>query len=336
MFFFEKPRYGVFAKPIFNLIVDEVTGNEMLLVTTHQVLHHQLRLSRILRFLNGVFEVYNIRSALRLIKKMGFAGGVEGALVVNFNYDYFFLPKAMRRQAVDFTILNDDFVAQARLFKGAHVKKSIDTMARKTKVNLAVSYPILKSIDRDNKAIFLPWADGEFKFLIKTEDERNKVLFWGHIDRRVDFELVRYIASSCPEFIFDFVGPVADSAKVISATLERDLENVVFSGVKDLSEININRYFCSIIPYKSGVADIEAVTASNKTFRILSYGLPLITYGMPSFIECPVVFKSASYADMVSNLKTVNLQIYDLQNELSQVVSQNTEEARYRFLMDAI
>ena len=207
---------------------------------------------------------------------------------------------------------------------------------RSTNLNLAVSYPILNCIDSDKKSIFLPWADEEFKPLLKAANVRNKVLFWGYIDGRVDFDLVKYLALNCPDFVFEFVGPITDKVKHIADALEKSLLNVVFSGEQDLSEIDLSQFFCSIIPYKSGVADITAVTASNKTFRLLSYGLPLVTFGMPHFIECSVVFKSSNYEEVFRHLNLVNSAIYELQCGLAEMVSQNSEDSRYRFLVDAI
>ena len=45
--FFEKPRYGILKKPSIRSVVDGPTGKRIILVTTLQLMHHQLRVLEI-------------------------------------------------------------------------------------------------------------------------------------------------------------------------------------------------------------------------------------------------------------------------------------------------
>ena len=42
----------------------------------------------------------------------------------------------------------------------------------------------------------------------------------------------------------------------------------------------LNDVFCSLIPYSEKIKGVDAVTVSNRTIQLLSFGIPIITKEM--------------------------------------------------------
>jgi hypothetical protein len=101
--FFQRPSgpgLGAVGSP-------KATQEGIELIRTRQLIHHQLRCIAPLPTLNALYEARQIR------------GRVQGSLaqddvIVNFNYDYYFLRTIFPKHSI-ISIFNDDFVAGARL-----------------------------------------------------------------------------------------------------------------------------------------------------------------------------------------------------------------------------
>lgn len=291
------------------------------------VFHPHLRVSSLIRSVNNVVERFSI---LKIIN----GHPRTNDIVINFNYDFYFLREIFGQSKI-ITIINDDFVAQAKFLKGRHVRTSLRKTCAISDEVLTVSYPLIEQLrEWCVPKLFLPWADVPYCTPKSGELMRNAILLWAHIDTRIDFSLLRKIAEALPETEFHVYGnrfrkiqPEIDKTSLIS--------NISFREAASLSNIDMDRYFAAIIPYKSHVKDIEAVTLSNKTFQLLARGLPIVTSGMPYFYNHPAIHKATSINSFVAALRYCRLQFWNLQPSIEIFVQENQAINRYKQLRDS-
>lgn len=323
--FFQKPLFPHQTESLQDLgRVDETLRTHQ----TRQLLHAQLRLHPALAYLNAAFEKQSIRRAARDVV-------AATDVVVNFNYDYFFLRDLFPKNKI-VTVINDDFVAQAKFLQGEHVRWALGRTCQISDVVLTVSYPLMDQLSEwTSPVLFLPWADSPY-IAPDLEAERNAVFLWAHIDRRIDFELLDAAAKARPNYAFHIVGPVAADVQASLDRLVSDNANVVAVPSKKLNELPLSSFFASIIPYKKHVKDIEAVTLSNKSFQLMSRGFPLVTHGMPHFYGSDAIFKSQNLTDFCSALDSAHNRFEALQSVISSLMTENQLDSRYRAFVDCL
>lgn len=323
--FYQKPVY-LFSgnEQLLNKIVDE----RVEIRQTRQLIHHQLRLFNWFTNINAKYEFNQILKSSSDLK--------NDDIIINFNYDYYFLRSLFPKNKI-ITVINDDFIAQARFLKGKHVQSSLEKVCSFSDAVLTVSYPLFKQVSQwtDKTFLFLPWTKNNYESP-KSNVNRNTLLLWAHIDKRIDLELLVYILENRKNYEIHIVGPINSSLINKIKLLKEAHKNLITLPSTSLDKLNIDQYFCSIIPYKSKVADIEAVTASNKTFQLMSKGLPLVTYGMPYFLEHKAIFKAESYQDFCKKLDISHNEFSSLQRNIEELVMVNQPFQRYSQLVDII
>lgn len=288
------------------------------------LIHFHLRVNRLLRFINSAVEILTIK---KIIKK----NIKPSDVVINFNYDFYFLRKIFRNNII-ITIINDDFVAQAKFFRGSHVRESLRNTCAISDAVLAVSYPLIDQLqDWCKPALFLPWADVRYRAPKSSATMRAAVLLWAYIDIRIDFHLLREVARALPATEFHVYG---NRFFRVESEVKESLviPNIIFRPASRLDDIDTSRYYAAIIPYKSGVADIEAVTLSNKSFQLLARGLPLVTSGMPYFFKHASICNTTSIESFVEALRGFQTSFTRLQPLIADLVKDNQAEARYEQL----
>jgi hypothetical protein len=323
--FYQKPIYP-FSRG--GQLLNKVVSNQVEIRQTKQLIHHQMRLFYCLAQINAIYESHQISRSLFNLS--------DNDIVINFNYDYYFLRNLFPNNKI-ITVINDDFIAQARFFKGKHVQKSLEKVCSFSNAVLTVSYPLLKQVSQwtDKAFLFLPWTKNEYKSP-NSSTNRNALLLWAHIDKRVDLDLLVYIFENRKNYEIHIVGPISDDLNEKIQSLKLNYKNLLIFPSTSLDKLNTDHYFCSIIPYKSKVADIEAVTASNKTFQLMSQGLPLVTFGMPYFLEHKAIFKAESYQDFCQKLDISYHKFSLLQRDIEELVTLNQSFQRYSQLIDII
>ncbi|MEJ6066320.1 hypothetical protein MT378_01000 [Psychrobacter sp. 16-Bac2893] len=321
-----------YQKPLFffehrNKLINQKISNNLTIKQTKQFLHHQLRLFGLLSYLNSSYEVQQITPSLGDID--------ESDVIINFNYDYDFLRNIFKKNKI-ITLINDDFVAQSKFNKGKHALQYLSNTVKMSDITLTVSYPLFAQASEFSKSVqmFLPWSKDKYSEPVKSS--RNTVLLWAHIDKRIDFELVEDMLSKNSKFFFHFVGPVSEENLILVSKLKERYSNLILYPASSLEDLPLNTYFSSIIPYKAGVLDIEAVTASNKTFQLLSKGLPLVTYGMPSFFEHESIFKAKSYKEFSGFINKAYEDFESLQPSIKELVNKQQPAQRYEQIMSII
>lgn len=323
--FFEKPgQYGRAAGS--NNITQAEPGVRT--ARTRELVHHQLRVGTLLRGVNAAFETQEIRTALK-------RESLEGAVVVNFNYDYYFLRNIFPQNKI-ITVINDDFVAQSKFREGAHALDVLGKTCAMSDAVLVVSYPLADQAKPwCAPHLFFPWSDVGYK-APTVGKVRDGVLVWAHINRRIDFDLLKAAALRRPDMKFHIVGPVAENGKAGVEILRAAAKNFIFKDFGKLDELPLDEFFCSAIPYVKGMKDIEAVTMSNKTLQLIARGLPIVTHGMPHFYQHESIFKTDGVEQFVAGLDFCRSNFKDLQEKIESLVSENQATNRYEQLQRII
>ena len=323
--FFERPSQ--LGERNINSLITEVEPR-LRIVRTRELIHHQLRVVSLLRAVNAFFEKSIIRKVLLGEK-------IDDVTIVNFNYDYYFLRDLFPKNKI-ITIINDDFVAQAKLFNGVHVLQTLGKTCSMSDAVLVVSYPLAEQVQSwCTPNLFFPWSDVEYRAPTR-EAIREHVLIWAHINDSMDFELLKETSRRRPNLIFHIVGPVRKNALPGVNLLKNYSDSFVFRDSTSLNELPLETYFCSIIPYLKGIKFIEAVTMSNKTLQLLARGIPILTHGMPNFYKHQSIVNTNSIDEFVEALDFFKRNFYSLQGVIDSLVSENQANQRFEQLKEII
>lgn len=316
--FYQNPKY-LFRKD--KTSTNNIKVNNLLEIRqSHQIIHHQLRLFTPIKKINEYVECKSIKNTSSDIS--------SNDVIINFNYDYSFLRLLFPNNKI-ITVINDDFIGQARFHKGRHVLKSLSRTLADSNMTLTVSYPLLNQAKQftHDVQLFLPWAMESY---VSPKDTiRDSVLLWSYLDYKIDIKLLDFVLSAHPYYSFDIVGPASNKTKKLLEKLQIKHKNLNIFPSRKLNELRLDQYFCSILPYRTGIKHVEAVTAANKTFQLLSKGLPLITYGMPNFLEHDSIFKSNNYLEFSEYIIIANEKFYELQPSISKLIEENSASVRY-------
>lgn len=112
-----------------------------------------------------------------------------------------------------------------------------------------------------NEVVYIPNAadidlfrqslEVELEIPLELKEEKRKVIcYTGHIDKRLDYELLVAVAKLHPNKLFLMVGPISGSEVTDSGF--SNLPNVKFTGKKELKELPayLQHSHCTIIPFK--------------------------------------------------------------------------------------
>lgn len=303
-------------------------NNKVEIKQTKQLIHHQLRIFRWLVALNSNYETRQILSVFDNID--------QDDIIINFNYDYVFLRRIFKYNKI-ITMINDDFVAQARFNNGRYVVESLSKVSMLSNAVLTVSYPLLNQVCSYNKRVelFLPWTENSYTNPVIKK--RDSILVWASINSVIDFEIIKKLCFFYNKYKIYLVGPMDDKVKVIVTELLNTSVNLFYLEPQGLHELdNIADFFVGLMPYKSGVKSTEAVTAANKTFRLMSLGLPLIVHGMPSFYEHEAIFKCSSIDEIEKSIEYCHANYYEMQPSIEKLVSEQQPAQRYAQIMSII
>ena len=318
LFFFESSKK----------LINQKKSNQLEIRQTKQFIHHQLRTFSLLSTLNSYYESRQINSSLNDLK--------ENDVIINFNYDYSLLKAKFNNNKI-ITLINDDFVAQAKFNSGKHVIKSLIETSRFSDAVLAVSYPLLNQVQKYSKRaeLFLPWTEGEYTPPIIME--KDSILVWASINAVIDYEIIKSISLKSPEYKIYLIGPMDRKVNDIITNLLDAYSNLFYLEPKELYELDsISSFFVGFLPYKAGIRSTEAVTAANKTFRLMSIGLPLIVHGMPSFYEHEAIFKCSNLDEIEKSIKYCHSAFYEMQPSIKELVNEQQPEQRYEQIMSII
>lgn len=316
--FFQNPFYpGMFFKR-------NHSGNERIhLYRYWQLIHHKLRLSVALHKFNAIFEKRQIHFWRKVLDIQ------DQDVIVNFNYEYFFLRDLFRQQRI-ITIINDDFWCRAILGYAKPLEWALTKTLKISDAVLTVSLPLKNQLSRIRSIeLFYPWSTDSYSSPPNVIS-RNTILYWGYINNKLDFDfltrLAKYMNSVQKNWKLLFVGPVECSIDAI-----KSFSNCTFIPSSRLEDLDLSDIFLGIIPYKNSIPSIDVITFPNKMIRLLAKGIPIAITGMPNFIEAPFIFRLDNQEEYAMNtIKQINAQFDIMQPTIREFVNTNTADARYR------
>lgn len=320
-------------KPVFSLrgYSEAVkTESQIKLLRTSEILHHRLRVFRLLHKINFLGVSWSVGN----LKKKNLLP--SDAIIINFNYEYYFLRKIFPSNKL-ITIINDEFVSKALPGSQSVLAWAQKETCKKSDAVLTVSTPLAQSLSTYcMPRLFLPWADSKYQPPVKNSN-RYILLFWGYINARLDFELIKIWAEQLLKDDYNeqflFVGPISSNVKKQVQELDT-YSNINFLPPSALNELPMENILAAIIPYRYGDRQIEVITISNKALQLLAHGIPLIISGMPNFIKETFVF--GSERDICSLVAEIKDNFNRLQGEIADFVEKNTSEKRLEQFMNLL
>jgi hypothetical protein len=317
IFFFERPSFYNFFKKKKNLKKNGIT-----LLNNYRLFHHRFSVG----LLNKI-DCYLMNLRLKKFIKLNNCSQKD-SIIVNFIYDFTINP-LLKIKII--TFINDDFEALSSIFGISYKRKTIINNIQSSGNLVAVSPQLLdkyKDIDC-KKFLLIPWVTKKELEHInqskvnKINKNKNKIIFLGFVNKRIDFELLKNILFSYPGLHFDFYGEVSWSVKKTVYKLGKLYNNISFYGSVNFSEINLNDYFCSIIPYSSKyVPNIAYVP--NKLFKLSAAGLATIS-SVPFLLENDSVIKCHNHDEFLSaiafvkkNYQKISMQAIELSKGINE------------------
>jgi hypothetical protein len=299
------------------------------LTRLNQLIHHRLRLLRGIHSLNARFETSQLR-------RMPI--GVDD-VVVNFNYDYFFIRQAFPRNRI-VSIINDAHWLSRDGHEWQHQLWALRRTLLASDACLTVSEPLQRRLSAYRPVgIFRPWASSDFQ-AIDRSGSPTELLYWGYINERLDFGFIERLAvglmASRPHLRLVFVGPIRCRLSLLQPL--RALSNVSFRPATPLHDLDLRNTRASIIPFKKqGYASVEFHETTNKFFQLVARGLPVLITGMPNFHRAPFVFRldaaDRSPEDVIDHAWR---ELPDLEASMRRCVSENSADRRLSQLMEVI
>ena len=301
----------------------QVAQKRIYLIENSRIFHHRLSI--------GLFnKLDNYLMNLRLnnfIKQKELAE--SETVVINFIYDYAVRLKSKMKV---YTFLNDDFEFQTKIFnlnyKREYILKNIRASGRLITVSPFLTEKYRKVPCR--KWEILPWvSDIELRHVderkISQIPKPNRIIFFGFINQRLDFELINQLANEFPQFHIDFFGEISRVVEKEVKKLRKKFENLHFYNAVDFQDIDFSKYLCSITPYCGHSSD-QVVYATNKLFRLAAAGLPSVSAGLPGLVKHTSVVKVETIDEFASALNDIAENIVLYQKSARELARENSED----------
>jgi hypothetical protein len=313
--------------------MDDSGAKGVELARLNQLIHHRLRLLPCLHWLNAHFEVKQLRSLVR-------SGSIEATdVIMNFNYDYFFVRKVFPENRI-ISIVNDAHWVRRDGQERKHQLWALRRTLQASDACLTVSEPLRKRLASYRPTeIFRPWATSEYRTPHRDEAPAE-LLYWGYINERLDFEFIEGLADdlavSRPELRLVFTGPVRCRSRVIRSLRARS--NVIFRPATPFHELDFRSTRAAFIPFKrKGDASMGARETPSKFFMMVSRGLPVLITGMPNFYRAPFVFRldtaGTSPIDVIDRAWRT---MPELEESMRRCIVENSAQRRLGQLMEVI
>lgn len=300
------------------------------LVSSRQLLHHQLRIARPLQWWNERFVLGEIGRSL--------PSDVDPAqcTVINFRYEYGFVREAFPGRPF-LTIIHDNFEAQCRLPWRGHITGSLARTCRASDRVLVVSTPLQRRLSEwCHPELFLPWSVEAYRAPSPDMERRRDLAFWGYVDTAVDLTMVRRVAAALRERGDGgrvlLIGPTekAHRRRRIVESLA-DEPNVEVHDRTDLDRLPLDRLLGAILPYVDSES-VRSVTLANKSMQLLARGLPLLISSMPEFVRQPFILRLDGDEPISSVLDRCRAGFAGWQAGIESFVQANSPESRLKQL----
>jgi len=320
VFFFERP-----ASVIGNCQTSGNGSSGLHFYKSRQLIHHKLRMVNFLHVLNAKYENHELSKRLRRL------GVLTDYIVVNFNYDYYFLRHVFPNNRI-ITVINDDFWCRALFGYERPLRWALSGTCKCSDVVLTVSEPLKLQLGEYCRAeIFYPWAEQKYSKPVFDEN-RYILLFWGYINGRLNYEYIFQLAGKLMNknsaIEIHLIGPMEKSRNIPFERLSA-YHNIKLFDARKLEDINFEEVLAAFIPYIGGKKADDATTIPNKAFPMLCKGLPLLITGMPHFMKADFIFRLGTDVDEdIELIKKLHEKAELLQPAIKRFVENNSSEYR--------
>jgi len=319
VFFFQKPKQNFSTK------TKAKSLKGITLLRYSEFLHHQLRPGKYTQIVNGLFCKKNIRKAIKDLPLPD--------VIINFNYDYYFL-REIFPQITIVTLLNDDFVGSAKQWMKKESNRVLLKTIEMSDKTITVSNYIKDYLyPKKNISLFLPWSEtGYHKPLEKKE--RKTILYFGYINsKRIDLPLLEKIIN-CTDYNFNIIGYLEEKPSKILKSIFNN-KRVKFLGPMNIESINFEEIFCSIVPYNILHPHAKTITLNNRTFQLLSRGIPQVIIKLPYLlnIDKEIVWQADTTNNFIDGIQYFQRNFYKVQKPIEKFVNANDLKTRTEELM---
>jgi hypothetical protein len=300
------------------------------LVSSRQLLHHQLRITDPLQRANERFVLSEIRRSL--------PADIDPhrCTVINFRYEYGFVRAGFPGCPMH-TIIHDNFEAQCRLPWRGHITRALAETCRASDRVFVVSTPLQRRLSEwCSPELFLPWSVERYQSPSPDMTPRRDLAFWGYVDTAVDLGIVRRLAAALRERGEGgrvlLIGPTekAHRRRRIMADLAGE-SNVEVQPRTDLDRLPLDRLLGAILPYVDSES-VRSVTLANKSMQLLARGLPLLISSMPEFVRKPFILRLDGEEPIPAVLDHCRAGFMGWQREIEAFVLENSPESRLKQL----
>lgn len=326
-------------RPLFLLDMDKrnknavEVSNQLTLIRPYELIHHQLRVLPVIHYINSILMIKSLKKQLKVPQTIN---EKPLDLIINFNYDAFWLKKTFPSIPI-YTIINDDFESLSRLPFNKHLSWALRKSCIFSDKVFAVSQPLVVRLSEWAKTeLFLPWSSIKYSEP-ESRKKRNVILFWGYINERLDIDSLIKSLPFLDEFgiRMRFIGPTSDQFGKKAKELLMSFSNVEWFPVCSFNELITDDCFAAIIPYRINSPGVKAIQLSNKALQLLSLGLPIIISSMPNFHKATFIKKYDNEENLLHQVAYALSKIfYSLQPEIAQFVSDNQPESRLKQLIN--
>lgn len=239
--------------------------------------------------LSGINDALVFSSLKELLKKFH----IENYIFINcFNPFYLTKFPAFFRPTLSVYISVDDI--RHSLHISRHGERLENAAVQRADITFTTSMELkrLKSTASQN-VFYLPNAADVDLFKTSHDDlacpieiehiKKPIVIYTGHLDHRIDCELLTRLIKSQPDYVFLFVGPVSIKGDELAAL--KGLQNVIFTGKRDITELPAFLKYskCAIIPFKCN--DLMKSIYPLKINEYLAAGKPVVSTRFSDDIE---------------------------------------------------
>jgi hypothetical protein len=259
----------------------------------------------------------------------------KGDVIVNFNYDYYFLSTLFPSSLI-IHIVNDDFLIDAIRPNRKSAARLQSRTASDAYHTLCVSYALAERTSNSNPecSVFLPWARRRYVRPPLSAD-RNEILYWGYINERLDFEVVNRMLDSGTRI--NFFGQITPGNRVNSMLSHPNAKHFGKASLEDIPNILL-RCCSTLLPYDPSYGANKCITMGNRGFELLSFGLPLIVTDLPNLILAPdnVIFRCSSAAEFIAAQEYSAIRFEELQTEIEKFLTAHYANNRYQQFMQIL
>ena len=271
----------------------------------------------------------------RVLNKLASSSSPQLKLVINFNYDAFWLRSLFPNLPI-VTIINDDFESMSRLPFHGHITWALSRTCAMSDRVLTLSSGLCNRLSPwCSPELFLPWAATDY--VVPNKDcRRNVLLYWGYVNNRLDF---KSILGSLPilqaaGYKIRFVGPRDSTAESFRRRMSHS-QAIEWLPACSFHTLDTSDCAAAFLPYRLDCQAVRAAQLPNKALQLLSRGLPLLSSDLPHLQTAPFIIKygSTGLPDLLQALFSA-VDLFDaLQPSIASFVASNSPKDRLAQLL---